>query len=377
MRILIIGAGVAGLTLAALLRQRGITPVLAERSEHVAAGGYMLGLYPIGGRVLHGLGLHKLYLEASVAMASYRIGDGHGDVLRDYGLDAVTQRFGAIRGITRTALLEVIREGSRDVPVRTGTTVRELQQRGDEVDVTFDDGSRETFDLVVGADGLHSDTRRQVFGEAAASTWDTGWGGWVYWADAAAHDRDAYVEYWGPGRFLGLYPVKDGIGMFLGGPTDDLDRLGREAFVDELQLRFGDRVAGLADVRTATEDAFYWRFQDTRARRWSSGRVVLLGDAAVGFLPTAGVGASMAMESAAVLADVLGRTGADRVERALALYEKRHRSRVEAAQKSSRQLGRMMFVRSRWSAWARNQLLRFYTVEQLVKDVARIMEEPA
>lgn len=78
MRTLIIGAGVAGLTLAALMRQRGDTPTIIERDERPASHGYMLGLFPLGGRVLHGLGLHDHYLARSTTMRSYNIGNGHG-----------------------------------------------------------------------------------------------------------------------------------------------------------------------------------------------------------------------------------------------------------------------------------------------------------
>lgn len=68
LRILIVGAGVAGLTLAALLRQRREAPVIIEHEPALASTGYMLGLYPIGARVLHGLGLYESYLSKSVTM---------------------------------------------------------------------------------------------------------------------------------------------------------------------------------------------------------------------------------------------------------------------------------------------------------------------
>jgi 2-polyprenyl-6-methoxyphenol hydroxylase-like FAD-dependent oxidoreductase len=124
------------------------------------------------------------------------------------------------------------------------------------------------------------------------------------------------------------------------------------------------------------DDRFFWSFHDCRSHYWHNGRVVLLGDAAAGFLPTAGVGASMAMESAAALSDELSRTNAKRVEQALDLYEKRHRRRVEDAQKNSRELARIMFVRSKPVDWLREKLLKFYSVEDLIRSIARIMEGP-
>lgn len=84
----------------------------------------------------------------------------------------------------------------------------------------------------------------------------------------------------------------------------------------------------------------------------------------------------MAMESAAALNDELSRTSATYVEQALDLYEQRHRQRVEMARTNSRQLGQMMFVASPALTWLRDQLLPFYTLKMLVRDIAKLMEQP-
>lgn len=128
------------------------------------------------------------------------------------------------------------------------------------------------------------------------------------------------------------------------------------------------------DAVAKAEDAFFWDLHDCRTRQWSKGRVVLLGDAAAGFLPTAGVGASMAMLSAAALADELSRTDAAHLDYALRLYVRRNKQRVEAAQDNSRKLARMMLIESAPLAWGRDQLLRFYTLDQALKEIVEIME---
>jgi 2-polyprenyl-6-methoxyphenol hydroxylase-like FAD-dependent oxidoreductase len=260
--------------------------------------------------------------------------------------------------------------------IQTGITVTNLKHADEIVEVIFSDGSTGEYDLVVAADGLHSDIRSRVLDKDEYTYRDTGWGGWVFWADRESAKPDAYTEYWGAGRFLGLYPTKKRLGVFVGGTTEEVSDLGLHAVVRELKRIFSTSIQPLDAVPEDTSGTFFWRFQDCRAKHWRKGRVVLLGDAAAGFLPTAGVGASMAMESAAALDDELSRTDAGHVEQALDLYEKRHRRRVEKAQTSSRQLGKWMFVRSRPVAWARNRLLRFYSVEQLVKGIARVAEEP-
>lgn len=376
MRTLIIGAGVAGLTLAALMQQRGATPAIVEREQSLAGHGYMLGLYPLGGRVLNGLGLHPQYLARSVTMRAYRIGNGRGELLREYSLDAINRRYGAIQGIGRDELVDLLFEKVDGSCIHTATTVTRLQQGDGAVEATFSDGSTDEFDLLVGADGLHSQTRALVLEEDEYAYRDTGWGGWVFWADPAAAPPDTYTEYWGAGRFLGFYPTQERLGVFAGGDAEQVRALGLAGLAQELREAFGQSVPALEAAPQDTAGTFFWQFHDCRAQHWRKGRVILLGDAAVGFLPTAGVGASMAMESAAALNDELSRSNAEQVTQALALYEKRHRRRVEKAQTTSRRLGNWMAVKSRPAAWARNQLLRLYTVEQLGRGITSIMDEP-
>jgi 2-polyprenyl-6-methoxyphenol hydroxylase-like FAD-dependent oxidoreductase len=112
---------------------------------------------------------------------------------------------------------------------------------------------------------------------------------------------------------------------------------------------------------------------DCRSKTWSNGRTVLLGDAAAAFLPTAGVGASAAMDSAAALADELSRADAKHMHYALELFEKRQRHRVETAEKNSRDLSKLMFINSAPGAWARDKLMEFYTLKHLIDDISKVM----
>ncbi|HKK28655.1 MAG TPA: NAD(P)/FAD-dependent oxidoreductase [Gemmatimonadota bacterium] len=357
MRTLIVGAGVAGLTLTALLRQRGREPVLVHRAESFDELGYMLGLYHLGSRVLHGLDLFEAARERAVLMRRYEIYDGDGRLLHGYDLEELTRRFGSPLGISRPSHMEILLERVGRENVRTGTTVQALEQGDGEVRVRLSDGTSGTFDLVVAADGLHSDTRGLILDE----------------------DEHAYGEYWGAGRFVGIYPTGDGLGVFLGGPDDEIRDEGPRALLDRLRDRFRCHGSDLADVLDAVEpgdDPLFWDFHDGRSEAWRKGRVVLLGDAAAGFLPTAGIGASMAMESAAALADELSRTNDRFLEAALDLFEKRRRSRVESAQDSSRELGRMMFVGPRALAWGHDQLVKAYSLERLIRGIADLVEKP-
>jgi len=377
MRILIIGAGVAGLTLAALLRQRGEQPAIIERAPTLDHSGYNLAVYPLGSRVLHGLGLFERFMEVSVPGRYYTLGNGHGQILHHFDFAQLTDRYGSIQCLRRSELLALLTAGQPGPSIRFGTTATGFTDNGSAVRVTFNDGSSSDFDLVVGADGMHSATRKTLLTDEDFAYWESGWGCWVTWAPADLLPPETMAEYWGAGRFVGLYPVKGGIGAVLAGPKAVVQREGRTGFATQAREQFGmlgGPVPAVLDAVEKAEDAFFWDLHDCRAGHWSRGRVVLLGDAAAGFLPTAGVGASMAMLSAASLADELSRTDAAHVDYALRLYVRRNKQRVEAAQDNSRKLARMMLIESAPLAWGRDQLLRFYTLDQALKEIVEIME---
>jgi 2-polyprenyl-6-methoxyphenol hydroxylase-like FAD-dependent oxidoreductase len=123
-------------------------------------------------------------------------------------------------------------------------------------------------------------------------------------------------------------------------------------------------------------EARVWPMRDVRSRRWVDGRVVLCGDAAVGFLPTAGVGASNAMRAAAALADELTRANATTVPLALELYEKRCRSVIERNQTDSRRLARLMFLRRRSLTWARDRIAARYPAEKALAHIIESVHQP-
>lgn len=378
MRVLIVGAGIGGLTLAALLRRWNVAPDVIDRAPNFDHAGYMLGLYPLGSRILHGLGAFDAFVTASEPMDHYALANGRGEVIQRYDLGVITDRFGPIRQLSRGELLTLLAAAAGHPPVRMGVNIEAIEQRDNEVLARTSDGEARRYDLVVGADGIHSAVRRQVFGDS--TPFDTGWGGWVWWADHALVPHDTVTEYWGAGRFLGVYPTRNRIGVVACGPIKDMDPLDRAGRRERILHHFaaleGKAGAILHSLPGDDAELFFWPLADQRAASWVRGRVVLLGDAAAAFLPTAGIGASMAMESAAVLADELSRSDAAHLDPPLAFYETRRRKRVEAAQNDSRHMARMMFIESVPLAWGRDQALKFYSLEQLVKQIAKIFDQP-
>ncbi|MGY1823235.1 FAD-dependent oxidoreductase [Geodermatophilus sp. SYSU D00079] len=369
-RVLVVGAGVAGTTLAGHLRRAGWSPVLVDRRGADGGLGYMLGLVPLVDPVLEHLGVAAAHRERSVPVRRYVLRDRAGRPLRRYPLDGLLT-LGDYRGIERGELLAVL--GDAGGPVTYGTTVSGLVQSADVVRADFSDGRTAEFDVVVAADGVHSGTRSLVMAPERVSRYDTGWGGWVGWT-APDDAPDQYEECWGPGFFVGTYPVRGRTGFFVGGPRR-LTGEGPAAFAERVRrrLRTDDRRTARALTAVAEgSGVHFWPLADVRAASWSSGRVGLLGDAAAGFLPTAGIGAAMAMESAAVLGRLLQQGTAAAVPELLRRFEAVQRSRVQSAQENSRWLARLVFRTSRPVAVARDAAFRRVPLAAVLGPIRRL-----
>ncbi|HET7290435.1 MAG TPA: FAD-dependent monooxygenase, partial [Thermodesulfobacteriota bacterium] len=212
MRVLIVGGGISGLTLAGLLRQRGFRPTLVERAPEYGSVGYIIVLWPSGSRILKGLGLYRKLLEAGMPFSTYNVWNEKGEMLRSYSVESVTEKYGPMISIYRPELIDILREAVDPGTIRMNTTVENIRQTPDEVFVTFSDGREEVFDLVVGCDGVRSKTRSMVFGHVPLTY--SGMKGWSFWVKSGIQKTAHIAEYWGTGKFLGVWPTKGRLSVF-------------------------------------------------------------------------------------------------------------------------------------------------------------------
>ncbi|OJU42313.1 MAG: hypothetical protein BGN97_13000 [Microbacterium sp. 69-10] len=376
LRVLIVGAGIAGITLAQLLRRDGLHPVLIDRMTGHDHPGYMLALMPTVDQAFVDLGVQEKYRAASTPMTRYSFRSHRGKVLRTDSMSELLGVYGDYNGISRGALIEVLTDGG--CPVTLGTTVDAVA--GGVARLTDRSGrpaGEAAFDLVVGADGIRS-RMRDVLGAGALDVVDTGWSGWVAWAEEIG-SPDLGEELWGDGFFLGVYPVKDRLGVFLGGPDAELEA-GPIAFAASVRRRIQDMAPRLDAALAAVEAdpaPYLWRLEDAGVARWvlpqDAVQSVLLGDAAAGFLPTAGIGAGMAIESAWLLGRMLAGAERDALLARLSAWETVERQRVESAQANSRMLARLMFRRGRLTAWLRETTMRMLSVRAVLGPIVKLV----
>ncbi|MEE8137078.1 MAG: NAD(P)/FAD-dependent oxidoreductase [Thermodesulfobacteriota bacterium] len=377
MRILVVGGGIAGLTLTGLLQQRGFKPTLVEQIPEYGTVGYVIVLWPSGSRILKGLGVYRSLLDVGLQFTTYNVSDERGQMLHSYSVHNVTEKYGPMLSTYRPDLINVIKEAVDPDSIRMSTTVDKIDQTNDEVYVTFSDGTEETYDLVVGCDGVRSKTRDLVFGDVPLSY--SGMTGWSFWVKPNIAKTLQIAEYWGTGKFFGIWPTKGRLSVFTSIRDNVQEPDPVESRIDRIQetfKNFGGLVPEILEGLNDPNEIFHGYYNDLRMKKWHKGRVVLVGDAAHAILPTAGGGVSMAMESAAVLVDELCRADSKYIEQAFESYITRRRSRVDKIQNQSRMMSKFAFADSRLVSSMRDFLMRFYSNKLHVRYWDSMLKEP-
>ncbi|MBJ6759152.1 FAD-dependent monooxygenase [Myxococcaceae bacterium JPH2] len=353
MKVLIVGGGIGGLALGAALARRGVTADIIERKPQPADEGAGIVLGPNVMAVMKGLALHEDILAAGHPVDTARITDAHGRVLQEtaYAVSGLPLPATALH---RQHLMRVL--GSASPAPRFGVSVLKLLGVADGVDVEFSDGATGRYDLVVGADGIHSTVRTFICGEEVLPRY-SGYTCWRVVVDG--HFGESVVEMWGRGRRLGVVPLGEGrtyvyatLNAARRAPPPWKDLAGFRAAYAEFS---GPPArAALAAVHRL-EGMLHNDIEDCSAPRWWRTGVVLLGDAAHAVTPNLGQGAGLAIEDAAALAQLLMTMGP--TDAALARYESLRRPRAERILGRSWSMGRIAQWESPLARGLRNALL--------------------
>jgi 2-polyprenyl-6-methoxyphenol hydroxylase-like FAD-dependent oxidoreductase len=336
--ILVVGAGVAGLTTAAALDRRGFTVELVERQQTWQALGAGFLVQANGMRMLLSLGLSTGVANAGTVVRRWQFCDQHGEVLSETDLETLWANAGPCIGIERSKLQQALLPGVANLHCRLGTSVESVVQSDGRVSVGFSDGSTGDYDLVVGADGIRSTVRAVVLMRAGPRDL-----GAMNWRSISSIRPAGLVElqmYMGDGCMFGLVPV--GASRTYGFAYvvqprchDPLEgRLGR---LRNRFKAFGPRVQEYLASIERDDQVICSTMEWMELENWHSGRVVLVGDAAHASSPMMGQGGCMAMEDACVLAEELH--AAATVENALTSYVNRRKARVEWVQQQSMAVG--------------------------------------
>jgi 2-polyprenyl-6-methoxyphenol hydroxylase-like FAD-dependent oxidoreductase len=368
--VLISGASIAGPALAFWLHHHGFRPVVVERGATVREGGYPIDVRAGAIEVVDRMGLLPAIRAAHVDTRRSTFVDARSRAIARLTPDEFT---GSPEGrdveLPRGDLAHLLHERTRDdVEYLFEDTITALEQDTEGVHVTFRSAPSRTVDLVIGADGLHSNVRELAFGPEAGFRHDLGFAfagfslerptgaGWDLEREFVAHNT--------PGRMAGVYAVggQDRLtGMFAfatppGFAVDHRDVAGQR---DAVAAAFGGggwEVPRLLAAMRSAEDFFFDTVSQIRMPRWSTGRVTLVGDAAYAPALLSGQGTSLALIGAYVLAGELAAAGGDPAV-AFTAYERALRPFVERNQRLATSGGAALVPGTRTALWLRNAVL--------------------
>ena len=323
MRVLVVGAGIAGLSAALRLRQLGGSPTVVEAAPGPRGGGYMIDFFGPGIDAADRLGLRPGLERIHAPIERLVFVDGSGRPRVAVGYPALRRRvFGGrhhnfLRGDLEAELYAAAR-GAGVAPShgRKVIGVQQAAAAGDPVVVRYADGAEEEWDVVLGADGIHSRVRDDVLEPDEWSTRDLGHAVWTWIVDGSLPGvrREDFVTLTAPGRMVAVYPVDERrtAAFFVHRSPDGGGEPGAD-LPATLHRRFGDLgwlVPELLAALPSAVDRYTDRTVQVRARVWHRGRVALLGDACWCVSLLAGQGASLAMAGGVAVAEELATVSA-------------------------------------------------------------------
>jgi 2-polyprenyl-6-methoxyphenol hydroxylase-like FAD-dependent oxidoreductase len=356
--ILVVGGGIAGLALARFLKRQGREPLIVEQAPQWRDQGYGIGLWSEGLTVVDELGCLEAARKRAAAPEKFVIRSSGGNPLSQTRIPAEKT---ALLAIYRGDLHEALRETVPDDWVQMGTAPRRISEEPGEVAVTFEDGTTDTFRLVVGADGVHSSVREQQFTDWTRTEYDTYV--WSLWAPQDVDIGGGMVSVWGPGSEGFVVNLGDRVGFNL---AAQLDHSPEPPALDELRAQaeaIGWTLPAL--LEGATDDPFFDRVRDVTCETWHTDRVVLIGDAAHAVHPISGMGASLALQDARVLAKELSGTSLENPSPRLAQFEARRRDAVARVRREARFEANVMFVESAPLRWLRDKVVQHTPMMEL------------
>lgn len=347
MRIAINGAGIAGTTLAYWLLRLGHEPVLIEQAPRLRTGGYVIDFWGVGYEVAERMGLIPGLQAVGYLVKEWRLVGTSGRRTGGFSTGVLNRLAGGrVTSLQRSDLAAAIYatiEGK--VETCFGDSVAAIEEKGDSVRIAFEHLPSRDFDLVVGADGLHSRVRQLAFGPDSQFEISLGYRVAAFQVEGyTPRDELVYISHTRPGRQVSRFSMRDDRTLFLlvyrddepsrPLPSTDQDR---KAILREVFGNMGWEVPKILAALAGVSEIYFDNVSQIRMERWTRGRTILVGDAAACVSLLAGEGSGLAMAEAYVLAGELAEGGVT-LETAFARYEERMMPFVRGKQESARNL---------------------------------------
>jgi 2-polyprenyl-6-methoxyphenol hydroxylase-like FAD-dependent oxidoreductase len=374
MNVLISGVGIAGPTLAFWLRKYGFAPTLVESAPALRTSGYVVDFWGLGYDIAEKMGLLPEVARIGYHVQEVRIVDDRGRRLSGFAVRVFRELTnGRYITLGRSDLSKLIYDRiSGSCEIIFGDSITGLREVDDEVRVEFEHSAERRFDLVIGADGLHSRVRKLVFGPRDRYEKDLGYRVAAFeTVGYRPRNELVYIIHSAPGRQVGRFTLHNDRTLFLfifrGGGEPEAHGVGAQKAI--LRKTFAGDGWELPRILAALDtynDLYFDRVSQIRIDAWSQGRVALVGDAGFCVSLLAGQGSALAMTAAYVLAGELA-TSQDRPQEAFRRYEGRLRPFIQAKQQAAERFAAAFVPRTRPGVFFRNQVIKAFRVPAIAR----------
>lgn len=372
--ILISGAGIAGPALAFWLKAGGFEPTLIERAPQLRSGGYVIDFWGLGYDIAERMGLGTEIHRNGYEVRELRIVGSRGHRVAGFGTHVFRELTnGRYVTLARSDLSRLLFETvGATSEVIFDNEIAGIEERDDRVFVQFGHGGDRQFDLVIGADGLHSQVRQLVFGPQQGFEKRLGYAVAAFEAEGyRPRDENVYLIFGQPGRMLGRFTLHHDRTLFMfivaTGDASLPDTL--EGQKKLLRAQYADdkwECPRILEALDGTRELYFDTVSQIRMPGWSRGRIALVGDAAFCVSLLAGQGSALAIISGYALAGELVNAGG-RHEEAFRQYEMLLRAFIETKQRGAVRFAGAFAPKTRWGLWFRNQVINALAIPGLAR----------
>jgi 2-polyprenyl-6-methoxyphenol hydroxylase-like FAD-dependent oxidoreductase len=342
MRIAIIGAGIAGPAAAYWLKEWGHEPVLFEKAPAIRTGGYVIDFWGVGYDVAERMGILRTIHKEGYQVKELLDYRGDNTLQAELKLGKMFEYMdNRVVTLPRSSISRIILESLEGVDIRFNASITDILQNDNKVNITFSEGNTESFDLLIGADGIHSRVRELVFGKEEDFENDMG-----YHVAAFAlnnynrTDELTYVLHTVPRKQVARFTMKENKTLFLFVFESSLLNTNIQTVEQEkeaLRQIYSDSTWEVPEILKRMDDVgemYFDTVSQIKMKQWYKGRVVLIGDAAAAVSLLAGEGTGLAMLEAYILAGEV-KVNAENYEKAFTNYEHKLKEFVTKKQKSA------------------------------------------
>lgn len=361
-RLIIVGAGIGGLTLAIALQRKGIDVTIVEQTPTIRPLGAGLVLAANAVKAFAEIGIEQEVLKAGKALKRLVIKDRRGRVLTSTDSEQISRRYGTIDNfaIHRADLHDVLLKHLQPASIQLGKQCVDFKQNSDGVSLKYQDGTIINTDYVIACDGIHSIFRRKLLPQS-----EVRYAGYTCWRAVIDNlppgiNIEETSETWGQGSRFGICPLVNGkLYWFACLNAGANSAVMRNYTIGNLLSRFSHFHAPIPSLikNTRNEQLIWGDIIDLRPlTQFAFDNIVLMGDAAHATTPNMGQGACMAIEDAVVLSNLLGTHNS--IQDAFRKFERMRLARTEKIVKGSWQLGRIAQLENPILAQLRNAAIR-------------------